>query len=260
VDRILLTGAITTQLTPTPDPGAAAGGACPAQACDSTVGDNGYLVDLQIQDENGDGLLVAGERITLTAAGTTNPGACVNGITQFRFFRNGAMVQDWSSSPTFTDNPTRDAAYRVQARCSLSTTCVSASTGASSNKTALIYTGDGEDVALSLRHDRASGTTTIEWASRPQVTQVSGYDLYAGAIAASGDSSARALSNAACLAGDIAQPTPVGTLVTRTESVTPTVGRVTYYLAGHSPTVTGALAALGRRSDGSVRTPPSACP
>jgi hypothetical protein len=73
----------------------------------------------------------------------------------------------------------------------------------------------------------------------------------------------RTLEDATCLSGNIPQATPVGTLISRTEAVTPALGQARYYLVGHNPVPNvpvGTFASLGRRSDGSVRMPPGACP
>ncbi len=262
IDNIEITGAIQFQSTPSPDNRAAGPATCPATSCDPTQGDGGFVINLTTADEDGDGFYVIGERITLSAAATANPGGCSGGGTQFRYFKNGVLVQDWSSNPTFVEVATADAAYRVQARCSVLTACTSSPTNAAANKSVQNYPGDGTDVVLVVRHALATGTTTIEWASRPQPPAVSGYDYYKGTINSTGDPTAKDLSAITCEENNIPQPGTVGTLIQRTDLVSPVSGKATYYLVGHSPTMTGAVSALGKRTDGTVRLAPTAraCP
>src|SRR5207245_3557460 len=166
----------------------------------NTVGDNGFNVSLQFLNGAGGAITtaVAGEQITVSAVGTTAPGGCINGGTQYRFFKNGVLVQDWAQLPEFVDNPATDATYRVQVRCSLDPTCISTATSPAANLSIGIYTGDGMDIALSASH--TSGTTTISWPSRFQPPLVSGYSLYSGTINSPGDPTLHTLSTIACLA------------------------------------------------------------
>lgn len=172
IDTIRITGAVTMQVTPPPDLETPGPGACPSDACNGTLGDNGYDVELTAADADGNGVVVAGETVVLPATGTRNLGGCIDGITQYHFLRNGAVVQDWSPDATFQEHPVADAACRVQARCSVDTGCTSASTAAGANVVLQVYSGDGGDIRLSLRHDRGTGTTTVEFASRVQAPAI----------------------------------------------------------------------------------------
>jgi hypothetical protein len=264
IDQIRVAGVITDQIsapgdTKTPP----SGGGCPTDACNNTLGDNGYTVAVNVTQSVEDGAIVAGEQIVVSAIGTVNVGGCINGVTQFRFLKNGAVVQDWAPDATFTDHPTADASYRVQARCSVDTGCTSVSTSASANAAIQVYSGDGGDIGLSVRH--ASGTTTLEFASRvqaPAVPQVLNYSLFRGTINSSGDAALGTLAGSACLGGTILQPVgPPGQLITRTDTTVPAVGTSLYYLAGHNPTAIGPAGVLvGRRSNGALRTLKAPCP
>src|SRR4029077_16383042 len=107
LDDIKITGALQAQAPPLPDTKTPATGTCPnpGSECDATQGDGGFNVALTLTQDVPDGLVVSGERGLVAAATTTNPGGCVGGGSQFRFFKNNALVQDWSEIPTFQDNP-----------------------------------------------------------------------------------------------------------------------------------------------------------
>ena len=264
IDDIRITGALQAPAQPPPDTKAPGPGACPAQACNAAAGDGGFNVDLTVTGSDNNGLVVGGESILVSAAATSNPGGCVGGGVQFRFFKNGtdnaSVVQDWSSDPTFTDNPTADATYHVQVRCSTFAACTSTISSAAGTEVVPVYPGDGEDIVLTLTH--AAGVTTIAFPSRPQSALVSGYDLYQGTINTLGDATQGTLSGVSCLASNIPQPAGApGPIVSRTDNVNPAVGKATFYLAGHNPVAAGGLAALGRKSPGGpVRIPPITCP
>jgi hypothetical protein len=184
-----------------------------------------------------------------------NPGGCVGGGVQYRFYKNGTaaanLVQDWSSSPIFLDNPTADATYRVQARCSNFPACTSTLVSGPSTSAVLVYPGDSQDIILNLTH--TAGVTTIAWASRPQSLLVSGYDMYSGTINSSGDPTEGTLSGLVCAFGNIPQPGGApGPIVSRTDAVNPALNKVTFYLVGHNPVAVGGQAAITRRSDGTV--------
>jgi len=261
IDDIRVTGVLSSIAQPPADTKTPGPAACPATACNPGVGDGGFTVDLVALDSDNDGLVVGGETVTVSAASTLNPGGCVGGGAQFRFFKNGTttpfMVQDWSSDPTFTDNPTADATYSVQVRCSTFLACISNVTSVAGTENVAVYPGDGQDILLTLTH--AAGTTTISWPARPQHPLVSGYDLYAGSIASSGDAGQATLTGLACMFGNIPQ-VAVGSPESRTDAVTPALGTARYFLAGHSPLAAGGQAALGRRSNGALRTLPPVCP
>jgi hypothetical protein len=264
VDDIQVTGALQSAAGLLPDTKTPGPGACPV-ACNPASGDGGFNVSLTVTDSDGDGVVIGGEKILVAAGNTTNPGGCVGGGAQYRFFRNGTtnadVVQDWSSSPNFYDNPTADATYRVQVRCSTFPTCISTITSAPSTQVVQVFTGDSTDISLSLTHDRTLGNTTLTWLSRPQSALVSGYDFYQGTIASSGDVNQNTLAGIACASGNIAQVLPLGTTITQHDTVNPSPGQVRYFLVGHSPTAPGAFAALGRKTvNNAVIIAPIVCP
>jgi hypothetical protein len=162
VDDIRITGALTAPAAPSADTQTPFSGACPANGCNNTVGDSGFNIDLTVTDSDGNGLIVAGEKILLSAAGTTNPGGCVGGGPQFRFFKDGTapanVVQDWSSDPTFIDNPVADAVYRVQVRCSTAFAppngCLSNLASAAAMESIYVCQGSGCDIVLTLTNTR----------------------------------------------------------------------------------------------------------
>jgi hypothetical protein len=323
LDDIRVSGALQSIAQPPPDTKAPGPGSCPIAFCDSAQGDHGFNVDLALSDADNDGFIVGGEPIVLSSAATSNPGGCNGGGVQFRFFKEyvgsntcqggshaghpcsdntqcvggtcvpSAIVQDWSSDPTFNDNPTADATYRVQARCSNFPACISTTSLAAGTESIIVYSGDSQDITLSLTRSMGAcvgGTTpgapcvinvncpgagatcggdtttsTTTWLSRPQVPQVSGYDFYKMTIDASGDTDQNTLTGLACTAGNIAQPPglPGQTVNGGADAVTPALGKATLYLAGHSPIAVGGQAALGRRWDGTqalLRALPAVCP
>jgi Subtilase family/Thrombospondin type 3 repeat len=252
IDDITVTGAIKTQVTPAPDVKTPLPGICPT-TCDPAVGDHGTAAALTLRDESQDGIIETGERIFLDGSASTLPGGCVGGVAQFRFLRNGRIVRDWSTNNTYIDAPLSDASYQLYVRCSADPQCTG-TTGAAA--TARVYTGDGQDV--DLRVDPGAGLdAALSWEARPQPDSAAGYDLFRGTLAdVNGDPSLTTLS---CRQADIPQQ-PVGTLVTFTETDLPPAGTTYYYLVGHSSRAAGALDALGRRADGTIRLAPAACP
>jgi hypothetical protein len=265
IDDIKVTGALQSPAAVLADTKAPGPGTCPATACNAGVGDGGFNVDLTVSDADGNGLLVSAEQVLVSAALTTNPGGCVGGGAQYRFFKNGStdpfVVQDWSSDPTFIDNPVSDATYRVQVRCSTFAACTSNPTLAAGTESILPFQGDSQDITLNLT--QAGATTTIGWLSRPQTPLVSGYDMYSGTINSSGDAGEATLAGLTCFPGGGNIPQPGGSpgvLVSRTDGVAPALGKATYYLVGHNPLAAGGVAALGRRSNGALRTLPPVCP
>jgi len=252
IDDIRLTGEIVNQLTATPDTKTPGLGACPA-TCTPGVGDHGTTASLVIRDANGDGVIERGEKLTLDASGSSLPGGCVGGVAQFRFVRDGKVVEDWTTNNFFIDAPLTDATYQLLVRCSASFTCTG-TTGVT--VPALVYSGDGAD--LSLNVTLVSGTTvSVAWPARPQPTSVNGYDVFRGLTsAANGDPS---LATLACFRSDLSQQT-VGSTVSVLDAAAPVTGQMYYYLAGHSAVASGAKDALGRKSDGTIRIAPVTCP
>ncbi len=289
VDDILITGVLQRQANPPADVKTPANGACPTKACDATQGDSGFNVSLSVTGEEpsvdvcvggptpdvtcvkdadcGSGgrcvIAVGGEKLLLSAVATTNPGGCIGGGTQFRYFKDNAVVQDWSQLPTFVDNPSADAAYRVQVRCSVDTTCTSsAAAGASNSRTIQVFTGDGADIPLSVSFNRTvtPAVTTLSWPARVQTPSVSGFDVFRGLLTApNGDPSLATLTPVQCNVANGAPGTTVQVPVPTTVAE-PSAGSAHYYLVGHNPTVAGGQAPLGRRGDGTLRPLAPVCP
>jgi len=272
LDNIQVTGVLTGQrsLLPDVDPGPPT--SCPAQAdnCDENAAgtDRGTSPALKITNLAGnpiDGsafVATTGASIRATAVDSTLPGGCTDGVAQFRFEKNGVLVQDWSAKTFYQDAPTADATYAVQVRCSSDPGCTSV-TGAAA--VVQVYAGDGSDIVLAVSHDLGSGVTTIGWPSRPQPAPLAGYDVFRGVQADDGsglspivpDVSLATLGSLYC---DVAQALPIGTSVTVTTQASPPAGSAHYYLAGHNHPATGARTPLGPRSDGTVRLAPIGCP
>ena len=252
VDDIRLTGAVDTQVTAQADTKPPRPGACPT-TCDPAVSDRGTIAMLTIRDGNANGLIEAGEQIALDASASSLPGRCVGGVAQFRFLRDGAVVQDWTTNNVFLDAPLKDAVYRLLVRCSADFQCTG-TIGATA--TARVYTGDGEDIALTVGLG-TGGRSLLSWASRPQPTSVLGYDLFRGEISVAPDTS---LASLTCLQSNIAQPGTVGTIIATEDLALPALNRSFYYLVGHSAKAAGAFDSLGRRSTGVIRVAPITCP
>jgi len=267
VDDIVITGALTAQAPPQADLKTPATGTCPTKACDATQGDSGFNVSLSVNQDVADNIVVGGEKVIVTAAATTNPGGCIGGGSQFRFFRNNLLVQDWSELPAFIDNPTADTSYRVQVRCSIDTTCTSTATATGVNsKSIQVFTGDGTDINLSVSYNRTAipPLTTISWPARVQPPSLSGYDAFSGSRSDDGSSSTPSvpdtnLTTLTSLSCNIPNGA-IGTNVSVTQTVDPAINNVTWYLVGHNPVVAGGQAALGRRGDNTLEPLAPACP
>jgi hypothetical protein len=223
-------------------------------------------VSLTSSDANGNGIYERGEALELSASNTTNPGGCADGEVQYRFLKDGAIVQDFSAQAIYRDSPLVDATYQVMARCSSNpacTTTIGATTGTK------VYPGDGTDLDLNLTHDRVTGVTTLRFAARTQPPTMSGYDVFSGSQADDGLSTTpgvpdTGLASLASLSCNTGIGVPVGTDVVVTTSPTsqPATNTMFYYLAGHSSITAGARTALGRGVNNTVRlNPPAAsCP
>ncbi|HXH29037.1 MAG TPA: thrombospondin type 3 repeat-containing protein, partial [Candidatus Polarisedimenticolia bacterium] len=255
IDDINITGAIESQASPVADAKTPPATNCPlpADRCDETMGDKGFNVSLILTDANGDGVFESGEAVELDALDTTNPGGCAGGVTEYRFLKDGAVVQDFSGNGFYTDYPTADATYQVLTRCSSDTACTTV-TGASAS--VLAYPGDGQDVDLTVTHNRSTGVTTLQWVARPQPPPMSGYDVMVGTVPPP-DTGLGTLSTLTCNTGIGA---PVGNNVSITTSASPATGTALYFLVGHSNPTAGSKPALGRASNGSVRQSPVSCP
>src|SRR5207245_6339115 len=239
------------QAPPPPDNTPPLPGACPG-TCNPNLGDHGTTASLVIRDANADGVIERGERLTLDASASSLPGGCVGGVAQFRFVRDGKVVEDWTTNNFFIDAPLVDATYQLFVRCSASFTCTG-TTGVT--VPALVYSGDGAD--LSLNVTLVSGTTvSVAWPARPQPTSVIGYDVFRGSTSVlNGDPS---LATLTCFRSDLPQQA-IGSTVSVLDAAPPAAGQMYYYLAGHSAIASGAKDALGRKSDGTIRIAPLTC-
>ena len=264
VDDITITGAITTQASPVPDPDTPPASTCAPTAdgkCDATLNDKGFIASLTASDANGNGIYERGEALELSASGTTNPGGCADGEVQFRFLKNGAIVQDFSAQAILRDSPLVDTTYQVLARCNSNPACTTL-VGASVN--IQIYSGDGNDIFMTVAHDRATGITTLTWPARLQPPAMSGFEVYRGlqfddglsTTAAVPDTALATLTSMSCF---LANGAP-GTNVSITTSVQPAANTSLYFLVGHNPLAAGAQSALGRRGDGTLRPLAPVCP
>jgi hypothetical protein len=256
IDDIQITGAITAQVSPVADTRAAPPPTCPSPSaqCNSTLGtDHGYTPALTITDANGDGVFEKGENIELDATGSTNNGGCANGVTEYRFLKNGQVVQDWSANAFFREGVVTDATYQLLARCSSTPACTT-TTGAS--QALLVYPGDGSDLVLTLLH-LAGGSATLRVTARPQPPSMSGYDFFRYTGPPAPPSTLVGTTTLAC---DQGIGTAVGGTVQVTDASLPAVGSAYYYWVGHSSLTVGSKAALGRRSDNTIRVAPISCP
>jgi hypothetical protein len=254
LDDIQLTGAIVTQIPLNADTRAPLVGSCP-QICNPGIGDGGTSASLTFRDSNGDGIVQRGERIVLDASASSLPGGCVGGVAQYRFLRDGKIVQEWTTNNTFIDAPLKDAVYRVFVRCGAAFQCTG-SIGAQTS--ALVYTGDGADISLTVDIG-PSNRSMLSWLARPQPTSVAGYDVFRGQYNVEPAGGDPGLVTLACRVPDIAQQ-PVGNIVTAEDLALPLVGQTYYYLVGHSSRAPGAHDALGKRSNGTIRVAAVACP
>lgn len=254
IDDITVSGAIEEQITPVPDTRPPSAGICPA-TCNEAIGDQGTAPAIALIEANGNGVVERGERLTVDASGSSLPGGCVGGVAQFRFERDGQVVQDWNTSNTYIDAPLVDAEYRVLARCSADALC-SSSVGAMAR--ADVYTGDGQDVLITM-HPAGGGTFEIRWDARPQVTSVDGYDLFRGSYA-SLDGGDVDLSTLGCVTADVPQELVGEQIAIPDGGAVPPLGQGFYFLVGHSPRAAGGLAAVGLRSDLTIRVSPVPCP
>jgi hypothetical protein len=255
IDDIMITGAIQQQVALQTDTRTAAPTTCPTLPSDNcnelaAGSDRGFIVVVDLKDANNDGMAERGEAIQVEAIRTTNPGGCLRGVPEYQFRKNGIIVKDFSANAFYKDAPDFDTTYQVMARCSSDLACTTVN-GASA--TIISYRGDGYDIALSVNHARTTGVTTISFPARaqaPTIPQVSGYSMYSGTINSAGDPLLATLSGMTCMGAPLAAA-PLGTILSKTESVPPALGKATYYLAGHNPTASGTpVVYLGRRGDG----------
>jgi hypothetical protein len=192
IDDIVITGATQQQVTPVPDTTPRTG-SCPSDACNGAVGDAGTAPAVAVTDANGnlvDGstfVPARGQTLRLDGSGSTLPGGCSNGTTEYRFERNGAVAQDWSGSPFFSDAPDATTRYRLLVRCSADHACTSV---AGAVRDIGVLSGEGGEFALGawgsgafdpttgVTYDRVARSTTLRWWS----PGTSAADLYRGLV------------------------------------------------------------------------------
>jgi thrombospondin type 3 repeat protein len=258
IDEILVTGTITDQVAPVPDnktpPAVVCSAPSVAGACNPALGtDHGTTVILQATDAGNnvlDGvshLAVSGQALRLSAVSSTIPGGCVNGVAQFQFFKNGVLVQDWSSKTFLEDSPEVDTVYGAKERCSSDPTdCTSQNMVQTSVQ---VYRGDSSEIQLTVT--LSGGNTVLTWPWRPQPYPMAGYGVFRGPL----PFNLATLVKASCA---VAQPAIVGTPVTYQEA---TAAGSVYYLVGHRNAQTaGSFPALGLASNNSVIVSPISCP
>ena len=291
IDDVAIVGAIEKQTVPVPDANPTPPAPnCPTPAnpatCDPTKGaDTGTTVRVQVTDlddkvlNNVNVLAVQGQAIRFSAVNSSLDGGCANGAAQFQFFRNGVLVQDWSSKTFFEDSPEGDNTYSAKARCSSDFRCTSANAVATSVQ---VYRGDGDDIPLTVTNVRSgtTNTTTLAWPPRPQAPPLSGYDAFRGTMTAVGP--LNLTTGFATVACDVAQPTgtcsnaPTTTCsfnvqcpsggtcqvlpATATTALSPNPGQAHFYLVGHSNSTAGSRTAIGRATSGAVVVSPISCP
>ena len=256
IDDIVITGAITSQVSPLADPDPAPPATCPAPGaeCNPAAGaDHGYNVVLTATSSDNDGVFEKGENVLFSAVSTTNPGGCADGVTEYQFKRNGVVVQDWSARAFYEEGVQADGTWQVQARCSRVPACTT-TTGAS---TVLpVYAGDGSDLIITLT-SLGAGNANVNLTARPMPPTMSGYDFFRYTFPPAPPVNLAGTINLACDQGTAA---PVGSTVTVNDPAVPGSGQVFWYWAGYSSPTAGAKTALGRRTDNTIRIAPNTCP
>jgi hypothetical protein len=273
IDDIVVTGTLAEQLTAQPDTRPSVG-SCPSLACDDAQGDGGTNVLLEATNGEGvplDGITnvpTAGEIVRISAAGSTFPGGC-SGAGEYRFLKNGVVVQEYSAATSYLDAPEASASYTVLARCSADFACTSV-VGATID--VAVYSGEGGDSFFGSRasppdpsqgvlYDPATGETTLNWWS-PGNDAV---DLYRGSIA-SGSGRGTLVAPfyeldttpdpAACLLTNVpGTPASIGSNGTsgsmdQTADPDPPVGEATYYLLSRNAPGGGSVNGLGCAAPG----------
>jgi len=243
-------------VSPTADPDPAPAGTCPLPAaqCNPALGtDQGFAPALVVTDANGDGIFEKGENVEFSATATTNPGGCANGVTEYRFLRGTQVVQDWSANAFYREGVQTDATYKVLARCNSTPACTTAD-GAS--QALLVYPGDGTDLTLTVT-PLGGGSASMSVIARPHPPTMSGYDFLRYTTPPAPPANLAGAINLAC---DQGTGVAVGSPVAVTDAALPALGQVYLYWAGHSSATTGSRAALGRRTDTTIRVAPASCP
>jgi hypothetical protein len=284
LDDIVVRGTTTVQMAPLADT-VPRTGTCPILACDETVGDGGTNVVLKAKDIN-DGLLdgvtavpTAGAAVRISAIDSTFPGGCPGGPGEYRFMKNGVVVQHFSSATFYLDFPEASARYAAVARCGTDFSCQSV-TGATLDLA--VYSGEGGDSFFGSRasppdptqgvlYDPAAGETTLNWWSPGN----GAVDLYRGSIA-SGSGRGTLVAPfyeldttpdpAACLLTNVpGTPASIGSNGTsgsmdQTADPDPPVGEAIYYLLSRNAPGGGSVNGLGCAAPGvCADAPATAC-
>src|SRR5207245_5343634 len=186
--------------------------------------DNGTSPVLNAYDLNAnllDGIAhfaTGGMPVRISGFGTSIPGGCTDGATQYQFFNNGLLAQDFSAKYFYPDPPDFDADYTMHVRCSSDFSC----TSSSPSLHLTVYRGDSADIVLTLVHTPAgaAGTTTLHWLSHPEAASaVGGYQVLSGTSVNATLSGWTNLLGPPPLPGEcpVAQVTPIGTDIARVD-------------------------------------------
>jgi len=277
LDNIQVTGAITGQRSLLPDTGPLPPGSCPASTdnCNENLAatDKGTTPVLKVTDLNGnvirnDGVGLAyapaGTPIRVTAADSSVSGGCFNGAAQFRFTKNGALVQDWSAKTFYQDTMAAGASYSVLVRCSSDFSCTSlvgattlsnpyvddidlsvANRVCSTNQLTVCNSdffcvggttpnaacvppttscGTGVCTATCTASGVCVTSTVLSWPSTPQASPLSGYNVFRGTQPDDGNSGT---ANLPATVLDPGAPTNFGSLVCNVPNAGPTVSTTT---------------------------------
>jgi hypothetical protein len=239
-----------------PDNDPAPAGSC-AAGCDPSAGDHGTALVVQVTDADGtvlDGVshvALAGQEVRIDAGGSSFPGGCPAGSAQYRFLRDGSVVQDWDGTSLFVDHPFYPTSYQVRMRCGSDLNCTSM---VGWSLTLPVFSGDGGDVDLRVTYDLAAHTTRVSW----NIPSSQALDLYRGRF---GPGSGRGVlgpgptwlldttggtgSSPICLRSNIS-PTLAGSgFMNQVQDPDPPLGSFSYYLATRNTPAGPSLNALG---------------
>jgi hypothetical protein len=214
----------------------------------STAGGPGRIVELDSLAQ----IVLLDARQTVAVAGGGG-GACENGVLQYQWTKISPapveVVQSFSPEASLSVAPSADTTYRLEVQCSSDTACA-----ASEDILVQVYTGDGSDLnpegdVAGLGLDVTGGSVaTISWATRPQPSGISGYDVFrydttgglTGAdVFSSGD------FDGVCLADGVAPGV--------TDPALPAVNETFMYQVSHSSNNSAAINPLGTRPSSSSR-------
>jgi len=98
----------------------------------------------------------------------------------------------------------------------------------------------------------------VNWTARPQLSSVDGYDLFRGILTSYGSDTT--LATLVCLQSNIAQTAVGSPIAAAADAANPQLGATWYYLVGHSSKASGSFDSLGKRTNGTIRVAPVACP